>query len=61
MDERKDALEWITMYGYGLFGKYSKEVAEAVIDEVEQEVNDAGDDDWQKAFAYVILDKFGKL
>ena len=58
---RDEVVEFINENGINLFGDKTEEVAEAIADEVLNEYNEAGDEDLQKALAYVIMDKFGAL
>ena len=58
---RQDVLDLFAENGGTIFGKFVDEVADAIADEVVKEYKEAGDDNLQKAVAYVILDKFDKL
>ena len=63
MDEitRQDVLDLFADSGWNLFGKFVDEVADAIVDEVVEEYNEACDGNLQKAISYLILDKFDKL
>lgn len=59
--EKKEFIDFFSEYGINIFGKYTTEIGKAIADEVIEEINEAGDDNLQKAIAYVILDKFNAL
>ena len=58
---KQEIVDLFTEYGDNLFGVYASEIGEALANEVIEEVEEAGDDNIQKAIAYVVLDKFNAL
>ena len=56
---KNEIIELFNESGLNIFGKFAREVAELIADEVIEEYNEAGDGDLQKAISYVIGDKFG--
>lgn len=58
---REDVLDFFAENGLNLFGKWVDEVADALADEVVEEIKESGDNNLQKAISYVLLDKWDKL